>query len=66
MKRGPTRHHPTENPTDPGWCTTCNLPATNAIHDVPPVSEEQKAYEARKVGGVAGDEREDPWHGYEP
>lgn len=50
MKRGPTRHHPTEDPTDPGWCTTCNLPATNAIHDVPPVSEEQKAYEARKVG----------------
>lgn len=50
MKRGPTRHHPTEDPRDPGWCTTCNLPLRNAIHDVPERSEEQRADEARRLG----------------
>ena len=49
-RSGPTRHHPTEDPTDPGWCTTCNLKITNAIHDVPQRTDEQREHEARKVG----------------
>lgn len=52
MKRrsGPTRHLPTEDPTDPGWCTTCNLKIENAIHDLPTRSTEERATTARIVG----------------
>lgn len=55
-RRGPTRHVFTEaDPPDVDlrgthWCRTCGLPESNAIHELPPVSEEQAAHEARRIG----------------
>lgn len=34
------------------WCL-CGLPADNAVHDLPKRSEEEAAYEARRMGESA-------------
>ena len=56
MRRGPTRHMFVEDPdnVDPidrmQWCSRCNLPAQNSVHQLPDVSEEQRDNEARRTG----------------
>ena len=57
LRRGPTRHlfadadPPDIDPiTGVRWCKTCNLPDSNAIHNLPERSEDEKAVEARRIG----------------
>ena len=56
MRRGPTRHMFIEDPEleDPlnreQWCLRCNLPASNAVHELPERSEQERHVEARRIG----------------
>lgn len=56
VRRGnPTRHHFAHDGDEPDargvrWCATCNLAETNAIHEMPETTEEQREHEARRVG----------------
>lgn len=55
-RNGPTRHLFVEDPewSDPGSglyaCKVCRLSPGNAIHDLPEVTEEQRAHERRRIG----------------
>ena len=57
MTRGPTRHPFVEDvpsDTDPAtgvqYCGRCHLPASNAIHDLPERSEQEREHEQRRIG----------------
>lgn len=57
MKTGPTRHPFVDDGFGGDgdyygtrWCSVCNLPEANAIHNMPERDEDERQAEERKMG----------------